>query len=111
MPAGRTEDPESRTGERSPRHPAGGKVPSGEADAGLSGKAGSVSGAHPNGQFDPGSGACQGRIPAFDGKRGEDASKDLILLSKRANLEQKDYKFFVEKRKNILHFAETADII
>ena len=69
MPAGGAGDPLRRAGgQRGAGHPARGEVPSGEADAGGSGKAGPLSEAGPHGQFATRSGPGTGHIPIFDGR-------------------------------------------
>ena len=69
MPAGGAGNPLRRAGgQRGAGHPARGEVPSGEADAGGSGKAGPLSEAGPHGQFATRSGPGTGHIPIFDGR-------------------------------------------
>ena len=98
-------------GERSACHSAGRKISSGEADAGVPGQARAVSGTGADGQFAIGPVTFTGGIPFFNTFGIGKSSEPLTQIQKKTKLHQKGHDFFGEKRKNILHFAETADII
>ena len=86
LPERRTGDLVGGGGERSPCHPAGGKVPSGEADAGVSGKAGAVSGAGADGQFALGPVTFTGRLPFFDPGGSGGVAQHFTLMQKKPKL-------------------------
>ena len=75
------------------------------------GAAGPLPQAGQNGQFDARSSPCPGRVPIFDGNRAGGTAEFLIIGAENSNVAQKRQMFFVEKRKNILHFVKFDDII
>ena len=76
------------------------------------GKAGDLPETNANGQFDIGSSLAPGDIPLFDGRRSWRICGKFMKVSKKIQIfDKKSQMFFVEKRKNILHFDKNADII
>ena len=111
LPAGGVGDLAGGSGQGSPYYHPGRKIPPDQADDGLSGQAGDLSGAGPHGQFDIGFCPFQGELAFSDSRRGKRFGKGRSRGGKNSKLNQKVKCFFVEKRKNSLQFFERAAII
>ena len=88
-----------------------GKTEEEVADVCTERKAGILFGTNPDGQIDIGSSLVQRHIPLFAGRGSRGFAEQFMKSKENSNLHQKKNSFFVEKRRNILHFDKNIDIM